>query len=482
MSNVQVEEYPALRAPGFGSQGSHCTLCGPFLNIEPLIDLPEGRYINPLFDVVKTFELGLEPNPLLLVPGQTFDAQLTAQAEENHYGDFLGADLLADLTTGAGQIVDGTAANSTELLAIQMFSQQNDLAFMNSPVIDRFVFSNGQLRNNLAACFLIQATNFIQVRVQNISPLQELQLRMFASGRRLLPYQYPGLRDQFLAYWNAQRSIPYWLTFDTVLSATDGGGGIPGSGLRINPGETVSAVMTVPGMGDFQAIYRMALINGVGGDADARNVELRVSEGVGRAVMSRFVPLSLYAQPLTNVAGFQDGEFRPASGNHAKYFSQFFKRQTRVRFEVRNNNNVPIDFYFAYHGVQHYYDECAPGRGLQGYSLEPTVGPQLVQSPRCPPVHAFEPVPGQGLQPINPNPVPLLPPTGFTPPVAMPNTGQRISAPALPPPANGNGVVPPGDGLVMDQNGMVYDAEGNPLNGMSGAGGTSFYSNDFGIG
>lgn len=442
----QVEQYPAIQAPGFSgfskSGPGHCSLCGPFLNIEPLIDLPEGRYINPLFDAVKVFELALEPFPVNLAPGQAFDAQLVAQAEENHFGDLLVSDLLGNTTPTEGRHT------------IEFFSQQNDRSFQNAPVLDRFILSDGHQRYNNPACFLIQATNFVQTRVTNIGTVPT-EFRLIASGRRLLPYQYPGLRDQFLAFWDAQRSIPFWLTFDRVLSATAGGGAIPGSGLRINPGETVSALMTIPGSGDFEVSERLTLVDGVGGAADARDVLVRVSEGVGRALMSRPVPLSLYAQPNLLVAGFQDGEYRAASGGHSKFFSQFFKRNSRIRFEVTNNNAVPIDFFFCYRGVQHYYDECAPGRGLQrALSLEPTVSPRLVQSPRCPPVHAFEPVPGQGLQPVTQSPVGILPPTGFTPPIPQPQTGQRVSAPMFP---NGQ----------------------QPMQGMSG---NYYQSDDFGIG
>lgn len=403
---------------------SHCSVCGPLLDIQPLVDRPEGRYINPLADILKVYTLTTTPNVVTLPPGQSQEISLTAQAEENHYGDLLVGNLRASVTPA-----------QTGRFSVQMQSQQNDRSFMNNPVLDRFVFTNSQLDNNLQCCFLIQATNFVQITVQNLDTVNPLTLQITAQGRRFLPYQYPGFRDQLLSYWNAQKTIPFWLTFDRVIgSATTFP--VAGSGVIVGGSAAATAFMTVPGAGDFRYIEPLCLTidTNTGALVDSDDILIRVSEGIGRAIMSEPIPMgSHFAQPTAFIAGLQGAEYRPAAGNHAKpRFWQYFKRNTRIRVDLTNTNANARTVFLAFKGCMDYYDECEPGYGMsQARSLEETIGPMLVQAPRCPPVQAFEPAPGQGLVPINAqSAIRIVPPTGFTPPVPLPDTGQQLSYPA----------------------------------------------------
>jgi hypothetical protein len=66
-------------------------------------------------------------------------------------------------------------------------------------------------------------------------------------------------------------------------------------------------------------------------------------------------------------------------------------------------------------GCMHYVGECPPGRSLdRTRSLEPTIGPMLIQEGRaCPPAQESMPVPGRGMVPVNAMSAPahaMLPP------------------------------------------------------------------------
>jgi hypothetical protein len=208
-----------------------------------------------------------------------------------------------------------------------------------------------------------------------------------------------------LSYWSEQRSVPYWLTIDRVFEP---GTPLEGGGVSIAAGGRAIVNMTVPGAGDFEAKELLALVDGV----SASDILIDIKEGVGRSIMSQPLPLGDFvAQPNTAVAGLQGGEYRAASGGNCRQFSQSFKRNTRLRIELENTGGAPADIFLAWKGCAHYYDECPPGRGLEHIrSLEPSVGPQLIQAPRCPPVHTFQPQSPQAMPPRT------VPPTGFVMP------------------------------------------------------------------
>jgi hypothetical protein len=388
-------------APPPGVSYDCCAMCGPLMDIKPVVNVPGyGKMINPLFDVVKRFTIACDPFPLTLGAGDAGETSLTVQAEENHYGDFLINEIMISS--------DPVGA----LFAVEIKSRQNDRVFMNAPVLDRFVGSNSQICNSIPCCFFIQATNFAQITVRNLSGAPA-DFRLAARGRRLLPYQYPHLREQILAYWNEQRTIPYWLTIDRTFAP-----GVPldGGGVTVPAGARTIVNMTVPGGGDFEA--KSLLTHVVGGTPT--DILIDIKEGVGRSLMNIPLPMGDFvAQPNATVAGLQGGDYRAASGGNCKQYTQFFKRNTRLRIELENTSGAPIDVYLAWKGCAHFYGECPPGRDLERLrSLEPTIGPQLIQAPRCPPIHTFQ-------QQQGPPPQRAIPAAGFT----MPQAQQRGGVP-----------------------------------------------------
>lgn len=348
-----------------GCKPGGCDFCGG-MNIPPLLHTPQGSYVNPMFDSVKKFTLGADPQGLVIPGNSSRDLSLVAQAEENHMGDFLANELFTQVTP------------TTSRFAVQIKSQQTDRIFSNAPVLDRFVFGNSQLGGGIPCCFPIQASNFVQFTVTNLESTP-ITVHIGARGMRLLPYTYPQLREQFLAFWNSLRVTPFWLTFDRVFTGPDVTA-VPGGGISIAAGVTATGLMTVPGGGDFLADEFLHLVEG----GDARDIIVDIKEGVGRSIMDRPLPLGTHVgQGVATVAGLQDGELRPASGNHTNQYKQFFKRNTRLRISLENTSGSPVTVYAAWKGCAYYYPECPPGRGVQHLrSIEPTVGPNLVQPSR----------------------------------------------------------------------------------------------------
>jgi hypothetical protein len=386
--------------PGVHGNGGCCAICDPF-DIPVTIETPEGRSMNPLADAVRIYDLALEPFPLVLTADQTTDASLVNQAEENHLGDMVVSHMYSSSDTGGR-------------FSVFMTSQQTARLFMNAPVLDRLVFPTRQLANKLPCCYLIQATNFVQMRIRNLEAAPQ-NVSITAFGRRLLPYQYPELRPQFLSYWNSVKTTPFWLTIDRIQ---EGATAAPGSGVVIAPGATATVFMTVPGAGDFQIKDRRCVVDGVNPNA----ILIFATEGIGRAMSSRPLPLGDFvAQPNTAVAGLQGGEFRAASGSHSDFYWQLLKRNSRIRITLENTGGAPATVFLAFVGCMQYYEECAPGRSLErALSLEPTVGPMLIDAPRCPPIHTFDPMQFAPPRTISP--------TGFT----MPTPPPAAQAPVQP--------------------------------------------------
>jgi hypothetical protein len=372
------------------------------------------RHINPLFDSAKIFRIAADPFPVNVGPGQSVDLSIIAQAEENHFGDFLCSQILQRNNPDAGRF------------EVFLTNKQDDRTYMNAPVLDRFVFSNAQLSNNIPCCFLIQATNFLQIRATSLNAV-DTQLKLVTRGRRFLPYQYPHLRDQLLAYWDENMSTPFWLTVDRLQQGSTANViALPGGGVRIPGGDQAVVLMTVPGGGDFEAKDLLCDVRnaGTGAQEDGRDLLVDIKEGVGRSIMDQPMDLvDFLARPNREDVGggFQAAEFRAGSGAQARQFSQFFKRNTRVRIELDNQGGPDLDVRLCFVGCMHYYPECPPGRDLERQlSVEPTVGPRFIQAPRCPPVHGFAPIPGQGMQPVQGvGPVPQVPPEGWYPPRGM---------------------------------------------------------------
>lgn len=404
-----------------GFKDNCCSLCAPLADISPLIQTPEGTRINPLFDVVKQYHLAGDPYSTTLAAGATSEVAFSVPAEENSYGDFLVSELMASTSVIAPTYVKS---------AVFLTSKQNDRQFMNVPILSTFIFGTSQLSKTLPCCFLIQATNFVQMRVTSLEASTSQTVRFVAKGTRILPYQYPELRDQLLAYWNQYKSTPYWLGIDTVTTGT-GIAIATGGGVTIPAGSTATAILTVPGGGDFGLGRWLCDVDGGLSYIDPSSIDILISEGVGRQMMNQAVSLGDFvAQPNKYTSGgsqnggFQGGVFRGADGGHGEGAKQFFKRNSRIRVQLTNNGSGAVTVYLAAKGCMHYYDECAPNKGLnQSLSLEPTVGPMLVESPRCPPIHEFGPSPYGGLVPVN-GPAPMIPATGFTLPGTTPGVAQ----------------------------------------------------------
>ena len=393
--------------------GHCCSLCGPFMTIPPLLKTDRGTWINPTFDMMRVFHLSSSPFPAAsaLAAGQQTQAAFTVPAEENEMGDLLVSELMA-----------ATPSQLHNRTAVLIKSQQNDRVFMNAPVLDRFVFSNAQMRRPLPCCFLIQSTNFAQMQIKNISTTATT-IKIVARGQRFLPYQQPELRQQILSYWNANRTTPYWLTIDLVQQGT-GIVALDGGGVQIPAGQTATCFMTVPGAGDFETEDPMCLVEESTGlfTVTPSDVDILISEGVGRQLMDGPVPIGDFvAQPnrtATPVAagqsGFQGEEYRASSGGHGNGPRQFLKRNTRVRVVLTNNAGSTANVWFTWRGCMHYYETCPPDVGLhRALSLEPLVGPMLTSPTRCPPYQTFSPVPGQGMQPFQPGPVRYPMPTPY---------------------------------------------------------------------
>jgi hypothetical protein len=350
-----------------------CEICGPLDSIKPTIRTAQGIVLNPDFDAIKQFTATSEE--VTVGAGEQAELSIIVQAEENHMGDLVVSELMV------------SASNPDARLAMQITSRQNDKLFSNVQVLDRFVATNAQLCSNLPCCFLVQATQFLQIRVTNLEAIP-VNYRIAARGRRLLAYGNPRLRQQLLAYYNQQRHTPYWLGIDRVqgTGVTDA----PGGGIVIPAGGNGIAWMTVPGGGDFLAEGRpLAVVDGV---TDPDNIFVEIKEGAsGRSLMQEPLPLATFVAKLNaDVTGLVDNEFRAASLRGCK-LRQFFKRNQRIRIEIENRDGNPATVFLCFPGCMLYYDECGPyGRGMNKIrSLEPVIGPVLAPAPHCPP-------PGQG--------------------------------------------------------------------------------------
>jgi hypothetical protein len=440
MQTAYYTERPTRPRKASDASEDCCAICGPLGDVKPTVETAAGRAINPTYDYLRKWDLALEPFTDPLPVGATLEFTMFNEAEENTLGDFVVSQLHAAPSPVPARF------------AVQIRSQQNDRVLSNGMVLDRFVFTNTQLCRNLPCCFLIEAGNFVQFRVQNLEGVPILP-QVIARGRRILPYQSPEMRGQLLSYWNRQKTTPYWLVPDRVQGAA-GVALVAGSGVTVPASGRAICFATVP-EGDFEWKELRALVDGT----DADNILINIVDGVGRSHMSRPLPLgSLSAAINTTVAGFQGGQFRAAAAGRCQQYGQFLKRNTRVRIELQNTDAVnPVTVFLAFEGCAHYYNECPPGRGLEReLSLEPSVGPLLVTAPRCPPPQAsraFDPmrVPPRG-----------IPQAGYVPPPPPPTYSQydlryaqQQAAPRNPEPILGYGY-----GAALGPGGLTSHAPG----------------------
>jgi hypothetical protein len=367
---------------------NHCTSCGDFMKIPPLVKSErDGKcYVNPDFDMVKIWHLEATPyggSEGTIPAGESLQFSFTVQAEENSMGDMLINELLASFN----------AASPVRNVMVSFNSLQNDRLLSNAPVPNTLVFGTAQLACNIPCCLMLQATNTIVMTVQNNEAFA-VECFFVARGKRFMPYHDPSLRGRMLAYWNSIPTTPFYLTIDTVGEVT----GLPAGG-------TENVTMTVPGGGDFECKWpRCEVISA--GATTFEDILITVSEGVGRQWsniplhMGRFV-----ATPtLSGVSGFPNGGlYNAASACSGEQYTQFYKRNSRLRVSITNNGPAAATIRFLMAGCMHYVSECPPGRSLdRTRSLEPTIGPMLIQEGRaCPPAQEYMPVPGRGMVPVS---------------------------------------------------------------------------------
>jgi hypothetical protein len=374
-----------------------------------------GTFLNPVFDAFKKFTLLADPFSLVLGVGESRDVAMVQQAEENHQGDGVYNELFAETTPTTGRF------------AVQIKSRQNDKTLMSVPILMSFVFGNSQFGAQLSCCIPLQATNFIQITVTNVDTVP-ITVKLGMRGARFLFYQCPEMREEMLALWNSVKITNYWLGIDRIVSGGVGVVAALGGGVVIPAATTATVAMTVPGGGDFLADQLLHEVIG----ADARDIIIRVTEGVGRALSSEDTPLGTFAgQGTAVVAGVQDGEIRPSAGNHVSQYKQWFKRNTRMRISVENTTGGPVTVFLCYKGCMYYYPECPPGRGLRNIrSLEPTIGPSLIQAPRgcglC--GTCGSQVMGSSCQRCGAPGNNVVPPTGYTQLPGLPGPGQAAAA------------------------------------------------------
>lgn len=393
--------------------GQSCSLCHGFMRIPPLIRGSNGKvYANPDYDMVKRFHLTAAPFGGTIPAGDSEDFVLTVPAEEESLGDFLVNELF--------MLTDPSNARD---LAIEILSNQSNLYFQNAPVFNTLMMGNAHLNCCLPCCFLIQATNSAVITVENREAVP-VDVRIVARGKRFLPRGKPELRMAMLEYWNSVPSSLYFLTFD----ATE---------VTVAAGTQVTAYMTVPGTGDFEVKdARCEVISA--GATTADNIDVSVSEGVGRRWENELMPLGAFqATPTLSVTGFPGNLFRAASACHCPAFGQLFKRNTRVRHTLHNQGPADATVRITYAGCMHYVDECPPGRSIDRIrSLEPTIGPFLVpQGDYCPPADqedwAYAAPPDTmpeyefqtGLPAPAPAPGPILSAPAYQQPLAPSSTG-----------------------------------------------------------
>lgn len=393
---VQVPS-PALQSrvnKKLGLKGGCCAMCAPFSDIEAVIHTDQGSYMNPLMDAVKVHHILATPGPVTLGSLESTELTLVNQAEENGLGDFLCTELMIAST------------NLTYPALIQVKNQANDRIFSNAPVLSNLCMSNAQLRKKLPCCFMMQATNFAQIKIQNVAGGSS-SFYVVARGLKFLPYAQPDLREQLLAYWNSYRSTPFFLTIDKI---TESGSNVTSyrGGVKIQAGYTATVYMTVPGGGDFELKEPRCRVANGAGTVDASDILVEVKEGVGRSLMDAPIPLGDFvAQPtIDSSQGLLAGEYPAAAGGHDSPPRQLFKRNSRIKITLTNTAAAEANVWLAFSGCMHYYEECPPASGLhRALTLEPMVGPMLVEAPRCPPIQSFAPVqPQQGWAPPPPMP------------------------------------------------------------------------------
>lgn len=429
-----------LAAAGKGLKGhqspnvNHCTACGEFMKIPPLLRAKNGQcYINPDFDMVKKWHQPAFPfggTDGTLAAGETKDFAITVQAEENSMGDMLINELLA--------MFDPVGARD---VFVEFVSLQNDRLLSNVGVSNTLLFGTSQLNCCLPCCLMIQATNTLVLRVTNNEAVP-VECFFMARGKRFLPYHDPALRGRMLSYWNSIPTTPYYLGIDN-----DGEVTVPAA-VGANPG-TEEVTMTVPGGGDFEVKWpRVEIVDA--GATTLADVRISVVEGVGRQWSPVPIPLPLVATPTLAVTGFPGNLYNAASACSCEQYTQFFKRNSRVRLIVENHGPDPVTVRFVIAGCMHYVSECPPGRSLDRIrSLEPTVGPMLIDDTgMCPPAQEVEPVPGRGLVPVsainaptNAMPGGMWVPPPAAPPVLGPGYGAGLFAPSLPPAMQGMGAM-----------------------------------------
>jgi len=360
---------------------AHDSPCGGFMAIPALIRGGDGQlYINPDFDYVKRFYLVADPAGGNVGPGETRDFAFTVPAEENHLGDLLVSELRASFNGAPGVPVRG--------IFTEMLSLQSDRLYQNAPIANDILWGDGFLNCCMPCCFLLQATNTLILRVTNTEAV-DVQCTFVAVGKRFLPYHYPELRARYLAYWNQIPCTPYYLTLDRQQ-------------VVVAPGATETTAMTVPGGGDFEAMWaRASVLTGAGTDPDT-DIFVSVAEGVGRRWDSQNVPLGLEATVSRAVPGFPNsGLYAASQACPCPTPTQLFKRNSRMQVTFENRGADVATIRYTVAGCMHYVSECPPGRSLDRIrSLEPTVGPFLVQQERCPPFQQMEPIPGRGFQPM----------------------------------------------------------------------------------
>jgi len=423
---------------------SGCLACGEFMKIPPTVRGDNGLwYANPDYDMQKKFLLqATGPSDYsgggtttTLAAGQTADFMLTNPAEENGLGDLLINEFRATFLRAGATAVTG--------IAVEIESLQNDRLFTNAPVYNTLMWGDGFLNCCLPCCMLLQATNSIVLRVTNNEAVS-VNCLFEAVGKKLLPYQDPGLQGRMLAYFNSIPTTPYWLTLDEEE-------------VTVPDGESVTAYMTVPGGGNFEVKQIRAQCIPAGAGTDEDTVTVQVIDGVGRSWSNLPIPLSAIATVTRAVIGMPNGgTYAAAQACSCEQYTQWFKGNTRVKVIFTNNGTDDAVVRWTMVGCMHYVGSCPPGDSLNRIrSLEPTIGPVLIDSDSMCDT-AFQtavPVPGRGMVPVSQlnssGPLPSWPTAPVAPapkPILGPGYGAALAAGV-----QGMGVVTPQQARAMAQ-------------------------------
>jgi hypothetical protein len=400
-----MSAYTSNPTQGSGT-GQACAYCHGFANIPTLIKGENGQiYLNPDAEAVKRFHLAAEPfggTEGTLAPGETKIFTFTPPAEEESLGDMLVNELMA--------LFD---PNTTRNISVSFLNIQTDRVFQNAPIYNTLIFGDAFLNCCLPCCFLVQATNSVNMQVTNNDTV-DVEVRIVARGKRFVPKD-DEFRARMLMYWNQIPSYPYYLTLDEQE-------------ITVPAGATVTATMKVIGTGDFEVKWPRCDIQGVGGNPAPPygSILLSVADGIGREWQSEPMPMDAFvATPTLVVSGFPGDLFRAAAACHCPPFSQLFKRNTIVRHTFTNTSANDALIRLTYAGCFHNVPECPPGRSMDRIrSLEPTIGPLLLpQRDYCPPQEEYypeEPMP-------EPYPAPAPAPAAVAP-AATPHQGMMFAA------------------------------------------------------